>query len=63
MLPLLPGGGDETKEGMNKVNIYATVLLGLLTLVTVQTQPVWALDGSGIGHRSRAHSRSYHRNH
>ena len=49
MLPLLPGGGDETKEGMNKVNIYATVLLGLLTLVMMQTQPVWALDGSGIG--------------
>jgi hypothetical protein len=48
MLPLLPGGGDETKEGMNKVNIYATVLLGLLTLVMMQTQPVWALDGSGI---------------
>jgi hypothetical protein len=34
---------------MNKVNIYATVLLGLLTLVMMQTQPVWALDGSGIG--------------
>jgi hypothetical protein len=48
MLPLLPGGGDETKEEM-KMNIYATMLLLGLILVMVQTQPVWALDGSGIG--------------
>jgi len=31
------------------VNIYAMVLLGLLILVTMQAQPAWALDGSGIG--------------
>jgi hypothetical protein len=49
MLPLLPGGGDGVRKGMNKVNIYATMLLLGLTLVTVQTQPVWALNGSGIG--------------
>jgi hypothetical protein len=48
MLPLLPGGGETKTKGM-KVKAYATMLLGLLTLAMMQTQPVWALDGSGIG--------------
>jgi hypothetical protein len=32
-----------------KVNIYATVLLGLLVLTTLTIHPAWALDGGGIG--------------
>jgi hypothetical protein len=47
--PLLPGGAGETKTKGMKVKAYATMLLGLLTLAMMQTQPVWALDGSGIG--------------